>query len=355
MSFKRLTRCLCCDSDRLRTFFSLGDQPLVNNLSKDNDGQKYELAVNVCLNCGHNQLTIAVNPEILFSNYLYLSGASQQHRDYFKKFASKCSGKSVLDIGCNDGSLLECFEMWDKFGVEPARNLKEICDGKGIKIYNDFFPTNIDRTFDVITAFNVFAHNSDPYSFLYECIKLLSDEGTIYIQVSQKDMIRNGEFDTIYHEHISYFTINSMSVLCNRLGVVLDNVDIVPMHGVSYLFEIRKKSGMLLEREKFAEKAFAKKKDFKNPGPVVGYGASAKGIVAMNFIGILPEYVVDDNELKQDMVIPGVGCSILPSTKLSQDERDLNIIIFAWNMYDEIMAKIKQLRPGKNDTFLRLF
>lgn len=350
-----MNKCLCCDGDFLHPFINLGFQPIANNYPDvSGSDETFPLTVNVCLDCGHSQLGIAIDPELLFKNYSYLSGVSQQNREYFKKFRFRCHGQSILDIGCNDGSLLEHFEGWVRYGVEPAINLTNMLKEKGICVITEFFPTPLSEKFDVITALNVFAHNSNPFEFLLGCKECLSDGGKLYIQTSQKDMLKNGEFDTIYHEHISFFTPNSMFVLCQRAGMILESIEEVDFQGNSYLFTIRKE--VLFEHKSFKSKAEQVKEDLLRviKHPLVAYTVPAKGVVLLNYCGITPEYAVEDNTLKQGKFIPGLDCPIHPSRVLMDDTRDLTILILAWNMYDEIKKKIQAVR-GKRDRLIRVF
>ncbi len=236
---KELKECLVCGGG-ITPFFNMGKQPLVNNLksSPQEEDSIFPLLVNECQSCSHKQLSISVDRELMFSNYLYQTGHSKSHREFFMRFVDEIENKlgywsaSALDIGCNDGSLLEEFEYrnWDVLGIEPCKEFNQ-----NVPVIRDFFPTKIDKKFDVITAFNVFAHNDDPYTFLMEMAKLLKEDGRIYILTTP------ARLDNFYHEHISYFTPQSMMVLAQRCGVEVVSFKTVSMHGESYLFEIRNK------------------------------------------------------------------------------------------------------------------
>ncbi len=338
--FKKLDKCLVCKNDDLIEVKDLGLQPLANNL-KDADLDpdiSFPLVLNVCPKCTHKQLSIAVDPKILFYNYFYQTGTSESHLKFFHNFSRCVKGKSILDIGCNDGSLLSKFEEfgWDVMGVEPSQSFTYL---EGTNILRDFFPTKepINRTFDVITAFNVFAHNDDPCNFLLEMKKLLNKNGRIYILTTPSTL------DNIYHEHISYFTPRSMLTLADKCKLQMRSFVESPMHGRSYLFELSEPLENNTPHKDLLMSLYQ---------PVVGYGASAGGTVLLNYFGFKPEYVVDDNHLKQAKYIPGVNVPIYSSQKLFNDPRDLTIIILAHNLYDEIVAKIKRLRPNANDKFV---
>lgn len=347
--YKKITKCLVCENNDLYEVIDLGFQPLVNNLkySTDEIEMKGKIVVNECYNCSHRQLSIAIDQKLLFSEYLYQTGTSQTHLDFFKNFADrigvpKCWNR-ILDIGCNDGSMLKFFKDlgWQAYGVEPATRLAAEAVTKGLHITCDFFPTThaFNEKFHCITAFNVFAHNDDPKEFLKSMVDLLHDNGAIYILTTPAAL------DNYYHEHISYFTPKSMAYLADECDLDLERVEKVSMHGGSHLFKLVKQ-----KQEPMPNPVLKDLGIFHNP--VVGYGAAAGGIVLLNYLNLHPEYVIDDNELKQGKFIPGVNVPIFSNEKLFNDERDLTIIILAHHLAAEIMEKIKSHRNNKNDTFI---
>lgn len=384
INYAQLTSCLCCGETNLHTFCDLGLQPLANNL-KDNIREAdtlFPLQVNVCKSCWHSQLSIAVDREVLYKHYLYVSGTSQTLLKEFDNVVSLISEENpskgrVLDIACNDGSFLRSFKNngWEPNGIDPAENIVEKAP-KDLNIIADFFPSKkIEGKFDVITCFNVLAHVPNPLEFLTECASILTESGTIYVQTSQKDIIAKGEFDTIYHEHHSFFTINSMRVLAERAGLFLDDVEYRPVHGTSYLFKIKKipvKSNAqnLLTTESFLytikayedfdrlvqeKKQNLLKRIDKSTKKVVGYGAAAKGVVMTNYYGIKHEYLVDENPLKIGKVIGGVNIPIISTEDFVRDTEDLLVVVYAWNFYDEISSKIRKLRPNNNDDIIKSY
>jgi SAM-dependent methyltransferase len=379
-SYEFMTKCLACNGTNLKLFCDLGVQPLANNLkkSKEEKEELFPLATNVCLDCWHSQLTIAVDRDMLYKNYLYVSGTTNTLVQEFDKVASiidkenKCESKKVLDIACNDGSFLKAFKKynWEVAGIDPAQNIVEMTD-KELNILCDYFPSNnIKDKFAAITCFNVVAHIPNPIEFVKSCGNILEDEGTLYIQTSQKNMVTNGEFDTIYHEHHSFFTINSMQKLCENAGLWLHDVEYRPVHGISYLFKIKKypPTNNAVENKKAEESLLYKEHTYdlfrirvennkksllekitKSNKKVVGYGVAAKGVVRTNYFGLHHDYIVDENPLKIGMVIGGVNIPIVSQSYLAQDNEDLLIVVYAWNFIDEIANKIKRLRPNCND------
>jgi len=401
--YKELKNCLCCGESYLQSILDLGNQPLANNFhSNTKKITKYPLKLNVCKECWHCQLSIAVNPELMFTDYKYVSGTTNTLKEYFRWFANyvmteNCDTLAVLDIGCNDGSQLDEFKKHNvrtTIGIEPSKNLKDLASGKGHYICNQYFDKNFkfnfsfgpkdeDVLFDCIIAQNVFAHNSNPLEFLEKCARYLHPHiGTLYIQVSQVDMIKNNEFDTIYHEHISFFNINSMNTLIGRTKTLyLADVIKTPIHGNSYIFVIKKRpinvyridNLIYLERAdglyniqtyiKYAENVQFIKDTLKSMiinysgHRLVGYGAAAKGMVALNYFDIDLDYIIDDNPLKHGLYTPGSNIRIYSINKLEQEESESIIIIpLAWNFFDEIKMRIQDVRPTNAlDKYIKYF
>ena len=170
--------CLACGGKDLRTILDLGNQPLANNYHANIEQEEFSLKLNLCTTCYHLQLSYIVNPDLMFKNYLYVSGTSQTLKDYFEFFAHKTleynnTAKTVLDIACNDGTQLDFYKKLglETFGIDPAKNLHETAVSKGHTIVCDYFNTTTvpcfeGRTFDIITAQNVFAHTKYTVDFL---------------------------------------------------------------------------------------------------------------------------------------------------------------------------------------------
>lgn len=371
-----MTSCLACGGNNLKLFCDLGKQPLANDLkvSLEQDEELYPLAVNVCQDCYHSQLTVSVDKDLLYKHYLYVSGTTKTLSDEFDAVANIIRNenpngeKRILDIACNDGTFLKAFRKygWSLNGIDPAENITQAIKDADLNIICDYFPSKkIKEKYDVITCFNVVAHIPNPYEFLLSCREILSDDGTLYIQTSQKDMIVNGEFDTIYHEHHSFFTIKSMNTLLTRAGLQLVDVEYRPVHGKSYLFKIKKSRiyDKLLEEDvlydiqtyaSFNERVEQNKQILlsaisNSDKTVVGYGCAAKGVVRTNYFGIKHKYIVDENPLKIGKVVGGVNIPVVSPEDFANDSEPLLIIVYAWNFFDEIQEKIRKLRPNMND------
>jgi 2-polyprenyl-3-methyl-5-hydroxy-6-metoxy-1,4-benzoquinol methylase len=386
---KKINNCLCCDSSNLVEHLNFGTQPLANSYhNSETVLDQFELKTNLCLNCFHLQLSISVDPDLLFKNYLYVSGTSHTLREYFKWFSyfvdefnfesEKCN---VLDIACNDGTQLNYFKAlgYNTYGIDPAKNLFEL-SSVNHEIYcgylDDEISYNWSNKFKFIIAQNVFAHTSDPLGFLNLSYNMLSTNGYLFIQTSQSDMILNGEFDTIYHEHISFFNSYSMFCLVNRTN--FNFVDIIksPIHGSSYIFVLKKseKKYQLAPRtENFIN--YEKWKGLQNSNTyfnhaktsiniieeftkeiekykllgfkVIGYGAAAKGNTLLNAANVSLDVIIDDNELKWNLLCPGHNTKIISPNDINQFYgKDILFIPLAWNFYAEIIQKISKHIPN---------
>ena len=388
----QLTRCLACDGSDIDSCLDLGHQPLANDFKKtaDEKQEEYPLAVNLCKTCFHLQLTHAVNPELMFTNYLYMSGVSSvysEHLSWFAKYAAEYyngPAKNALDIGCNDGTQLDAFKLlgMDTFGIDPALNIYPISSGKGHDVFCGYFEDyDTDRKFDIINAANVFAHNRTPFEFLTKCATLMHDDSLLFVQTSQAEMVKNGEFDTIYHEHISFYNSSSMMALSSRVGLPLVDIDKAPMHGTSYVFIFSKtrpmsdrlKETLAKEKDqgltkidtytKWADQCVKTTKELARTlsdvdGLVVGYGAAAKGNTLINFSKIKLDVIVDDSPLKQNTFAPGSSIPVVSSEYIKNIPLDKPVwfVPLAWNLFDEIHEKIVKVRGIQpNDHFVRYF
>jgi 2-polyprenyl-3-methyl-5-hydroxy-6-metoxy-1,4-benzoquinol methylase len=388
--YHKQEKCLCCDSSNLELLLDLNKQPLANSYHNNKTPlPEYPLGVNLCKNCYHIQLTHIVNPDLLFKDYLYVSGTSQTMRDHFEwfsKFVMEYSDpKSVLDIACNDGSQLDCFKSKgvETFGIDPAENLYSL-SSKNHNVICDYFNGNsYDRKFDVIIAQNVFAHNEKHKKFLDDCSNIMHDDSYLFIQTSQAELIQNNQFDTVYHEHISFFNSNSMNELAKRTDLNLIDIIKTSIHGISYLFVFSKKNinkhlvENLIDVERLrgllSDKLYTEYKqnvksvviDFKNAiqeykdkgFKIVGYGAAAKGMTFLNFADVVLDVIIDDNPLKQNLYTPGTNILIKSANyiKTYGDKDKILYVPLAWNFYSEIRERILKVRNNKNDLFLKYF
>jgi 2-polyprenyl-3-methyl-5-hydroxy-6-metoxy-1,4-benzoquinol methylase len=386
--YTSIKECICCKNKNLNCILDLGYQPLANDFHKNNiNSDKYPLKLMNCNNCFHSQLSHAVNPEILFKAYKYVSGTSETGHFFFQKNAefihtlNNCISGKILDIACNDGTQLDYFKNlgWETYGVDPAENLCPIAEEKGHKVICRFWDDICVKQLpimDVITAQNVFAHTATASdSFLINCKSIMNKNSSLYIQTSQRDMIVNGEFDTIYHEHISFFNTKSMKKLVERCGLVLNRVLENEIHGRSYIFEIKleknnqynvdeimnveEKVGLYspIIYEKFnlnADRCVNKLRytieKYRKTHKCIGFGAAAKGQTVICYGNIDLEYIIDENLLKIGHLSPKLDIPIVDIEHFINDNSTdkFLIVILAWNFSKEIIQKIENIKGGKN-------
>ena len=387
------TECRCCGTNDLFTYIELGNQPLANSYHK-NDIQLNEipLSVNVCKKCFNSQLSVVVDPEVMFKHYLYVSGTTKTFREHCKTLARQTidivgiKTPNVLDIACNDGTLLAEFKTLgaNVYGVDPAENIRDISKIKGFDVCVDFWNEYSSKffgiEFDIITGTNVFAHVDDVSGFLELAKSVVSPDGRIVIEFPYcSDMIKNNEFDTVYHEHVSYFLVNSIKALTDSVGLVITNIIQSKIHGGSIRFYISK-SGMetddvslLISKEKenglmdintyinFQESIDKNKIDLETvvdeykskDYEVICYGASAKGNTMLNYFKLDVQKTIDDNPLKVGYLTPGQNLEIVNSEYINTASDNLLIILTAWNFSDEIIQRVNEKkRDGQNIKFV---
>ena len=373
--------CRSCGSTKLKRVVSLGYQPLANSLlnKKDQKKELYPLEVNYCEKCHNCQLSVAVDPKKMFSNYLYTSSTSKIFRDHFVNAAKKYvkdfklnSKKSfIIDIGSNDGVGLKPFKdlkFKNLLGIEPAKNLAKAANKNKIKTINTFLDEKcvkkIKKKADLIMASNVFAH-SDKLKEMTKCmLKLIKKDGVIVIEIQYLvNTLKDLTFDNIYHEHYNYWSLTSLVNFFNQFKTKIFKAEKINTHGGSlriYVSPGKKKidesvKKILNEEEKFGIKKydtylnFSKKvyeirnnvrkninKIINKNQNIVGYGSPAKATTALNFFGISKEidFVIEDNVLKQGKFIPGVNIEIKSKNKING--KIDNLLVLAWNFFDDI-------------------
>ena len=390
-----ITKCICCQHDTLNCILDLNYQPLANDFHDINyNCNNYPLKLMNCSTCRHCQLSHAVNPEILFKNYKYVSGTSATGHKFFKDnaliiqdFNNGKIGK-ILDIACNDGTQLDYFKDlgWETYGVDPAENLSPIAREKGHTIICRFWDDECTQQLpimDVITAQNVFAHTATASdSFLINCKKIMNENSTLYIQTSQRDMIINGEFDTTYHEHISFFNTKSMKILVERCGLELNRVLEHEIHGRSYIFEIKLARNeysniekiMKMEQHSGLYSQFIYEKfnldanrsvsnlsltidKYRKTYKCIGFGAAAKGQTVVCYGNIDLDYIIDENPLKIGTFSPKLDIPIVDLQHFIDDNSSdkFLIVVLAWNFSKEIIEKVNKVKGNKNVVFIEKY
>lgn len=392
MSSVELDTCVCCGSKNLVKLLDFNTQPLANNLNQHTE--PFPLGVNLCQDCWHMQLPVSVDPELLFSEYLYVSGTSDTLKEYFDWFARFVKeyypeSTSVMEIACNDGSQLNAFQKinYRTYGVDPARNLHHLSSDNH-EVICDFFTAESGSklsadTFDVIVAQNVVAHTPTPKQLIEDVAKFMHNDSLFFIQTSQANMVLNNEFDTVYHEHISFFSLSSMIKLAGRAGLYVIDMIKTPIHGTSFLFVLSKKpknqykvaNALSLENYqglhtletylKYAERCNRIQRNvksvlehFRTDGYLlIGYGAAAKGMTLLNLIDTKLDFIIDDNPLKHGKLAPGNLSPIVSVDRLKELSTTDKVVFIplAWNFFTEIKKKIKDIRDVESDQFVRYF
>lgn len=371
----------------------LKDTALANEfvkLSFDTKQEVFPLGLWKCEKCCHVQLPIVVDPNRLFSNYVYVAGTSPVFVKHFEEYSNTCTDLSkltvndlVIDIGSNDGTLLRFFKNHGAkiLGIDPAIDISKRANEEGIETINSFFTYSLSETIKnqygkarLITANNVFAHADDLSDILSGVENLLTDDGIFVFEVSYLvDVIINNLFDTIYHEHLSYHHLyplidfierhhlhvfdthrvnthgGSIRVYCKRqpiptssslrqlldqeyeLGLCL-NSD--PLNGYDAIAGLNHKINKLSQDLK--SYLLQEKIDGSS---IAGFGAPAKATTLMYQFGFdkgLIDFIVDDSPLKQGLYSPGLHIPVVPSSWLYEKKPDL-VVILAWNFAESII------------------
>lgn len=387
---EELKKCRICNSEKLKTFLDLGNQPLANtflpkkNLKKKEP--KYPLKVQFCEQCNLCQLSHVVSPENLFKNYVYFSSGMPQLPKHFQDYAEDIlnrfitsNSNLVLEIGSNDGILLKYFK--DKglniLGVDPAENIARVANKKGVKTISDFFgyklALRIKKDYGkakVIIGNNVVAHINDHHDLLSAVKHLLSKDGVFVLEAPYLiDMFENLTFDTIYHEHLSYLAIRPLKKLFEQFDMEIFDVQLFPVQGQSIrVFAgnksqhrvlpsvkkfIYKERELKLDRFKtyktLAQNIEVSKREtlellkkLKSKGAIIaGYGAPAKGNTLLNYYKIgteILDYTTEALPSKIGLYTPGTHIPVIDINKARLNPPNYYLLL-AWNYKTAIMEK----------------
>jgi SAM-dependent methyltransferase len=390
-----MLRCRSCGGKELSTFLSLGDMPLSDGLLEPEDLQqtepRYPLDVAFCSSCALVQILETVPPEKLFGpDYPYFSSFTDALLEHSEaNVVARAEERRldraslVVELASNDGYLLQFYRARGipVLGIDPAPGPVAAARAKGIETLQTFFGLELARQLaaegrraDVIHANNVLAHVADTNGFVAGIGTLLKDDGVAVIEAPYvKDLIDRGEFDTIYHEHLCYFSVTALSSLFKRHGLSLNRVEPLAIHGGSLRLFVGKREqadgsvGEYLRAERAAGvdrlkyySDFSSRVEWirgalvtllerlrKNEGArIAGYGAAAKGTILLNFAGIgreMLEFVADRNVHKQGRYVPGVRLPIVPPARILESQPDY-LLILPWNFRDEIMRQQSEYR-----------
>ncbi|MBI1910237.1 MAG: class I SAM-dependent methyltransferase [Deltaproteobacteria bacterium] len=382
--------CRICDSTELELAIDLGLQPWCQNfLKKEEVGKEcfYPLRLIFCHHCHTPQLDHTVPKETMFCGYDYLSGITRTLSDHFSSVASEVNKlffqskkeKAALDIGSNDGTQLKHYKAlgFKVLGVEPSQKIAKLANEIGIETVNRFFnqetALELNRKFDVINAAGVFFHLEELHSATEGIRHLLKEDGIFVVQfLYMKNIVENGAFDQIYHEHLLYYNLENLGVLLHRHGLALFDAYFSSIHGgsiiafvghngkrpVSERLEILQKAehasgankldtyvqlGQRMTQMKAENIAYLKQKK-KQGKRIYGFGAPAKGNTLLNYFGIGTQYIdflVEKNKLRKGLYSPGSHIPIILEDEVTT-QPDIYYVL-AWNFKKEILANNKHL------------
>ncbi len=385
--------CRSCGRASCETILDLGRTPLANALLADTQLElpepTYPLRLVFCPGCALVQIDETVPPGQLFSDYPYFSSFSDTMVAHAKALAERTIAERklnhqhlVVEPASNDGYLLQHYAAAgvNVLGVEPAINIAAVARNKGIDTVNDFFSLDLaerlragGRTADVIHTHNVLAHVADLNGFVAAVATLLADDGLYLLEAPYvRDMIDHVEFDTIYHEHLCYFSLTALSHLFERHGLTPTHAERVPIHGGTLQVHAQHHGvpddtvAQLLDEEQtlgldrpgyyanFAERTAQLREalrsqvaELKRAGQTIAaYGASAKGSTLLNYFGLGRgeiDYVVDRSPHKQGKLTPGTHLPIEDPAVLVERMPDA-VLLLTWNFADEILAQQAEYR-----------
>lgn len=393
----KVKHCRICKSAKIKTFLDLGPLPLPNGFLTSNQlntkEQLYPLTVGVCTNCWLMQLTDVIDPELMFRNYVYIPSATKTRLTNFSEIVSEMTtllpasdGLLAIDIGSNDGSLLLEFKKRNvrTLGIDLAENLARIAELKGIKTLNQSFDTktatNIHKRYGsahYITATNVVAHIHNLHDF-FDAVSLLLDSTGIFCCEFPYalDLLNKYLFDTIYQEHLSYFTVTPLYKIIREHKLKVIEIKKTPIDGGALRIFLTKENTPYLEDKKGLQelldlekteklnsfttyKNFAKhigklrmeirktlKKLKSKHKTIAGYAAAARGNILMSYCGIGKreiDFVVDSTPYKQGLYTPGHQLPIFPEEEILKKKPNY-VFILAWNFAEEIIEKQQEYR-----------
>jgi SAM-dependent methyltransferase len=391
-NYKKINDCRLCNSKKIKLIHSFGLIPLGNDLQtsslKSLKCKKYPLILMNCQECNHFQLSISVNPKILYArNYTYLTGITKTFKKHFSDYSQwiikKCKLKknsSILDIGSNDGTCLSFFKKKNMkiLGIDPARKPCAIANDRGIETLNNFFNKKTANKikkefgkFDLITSHNVLAHTINIKEIFFSVFKILKQDAFFCFEIGYfKEVVEKNLFDTIYHEHLDYHHANPLVKILENIGFSIVDISTNNIQGGTLRLLLQKKSKKIKTKKitKFLkdEKRFLKKinikkklqdfnkilfrlnfeiiKEVKSKKTIYAYGSPTKASLLL-IISRLNKTVIknsfEDNVLKCNKYIPGSDIKVISAKKIILKSNSV-IIILAWNFAKEIIKKLKK-------------
>lgn len=399
-NYQVITICRICKSSKLQSIIHLGDQPLANSLLEDKDEKEIFVPLELlrCDTCTTIQLSVNVNPELMFKEYYWVTGTSNtafSHLENLTKFLQAKNTKEkprLLEVGCNDGSLLKLLKknaFGELIGVDPAKNIINSIDPNGLQLFAEFFDLAFAKEFiknhelvDFVIARNVFSHVPDVVQSLEAVSTLLNKDGIFVMEFHEATRIVNEfHYDSIYHEHTFYHSIRSISEAALRAGLHPFDIDTSPISGGSYIMyfdrKIRDKSKKLINYEELEKNSgvltYDKWKYFADNSranieairsyllanqskKICGFGASARSSTLMNAVGKDFKSLVgiaDNNSIKHEKLSPGLHLLIDEPNKLISKSIEI-IILFPFNFEKEILNYLDEEAHWTGEVFIPL-
>lgn len=380
-------KCRSCESASVQSIIPLGMMPLANELLstiKDKTQRRYNLEVMLCSNCGLPQLRDLVDPNELFTDYVYFSSNSVTMLNSAKELVDSIvpnlkENAFVVEIASNDGYLLKNYVNYgiNALGIDPAENIAYFANKIGVPTQCAFFNFELanqlsaeGRQADIIHANNVMAHVPEINDFAAGISRLLKEDGRAIIEVPYfLNLVQNLEFDTIYHEHVYYFTVKSLRKLFTQHGLVMVDIQKLEIHGGSLriyvghdhvytetakvntmltiedgynLYDLKTFKSFMFQINELKNKLVSKLIALKSSGyKIAAYGASAKGTTLLNYFNIdnaLLDFVVDKSTVKIGKYTPGTYLKIYAPSALIDKKVDYALLL-AWNFAKEIMIE----------------
>ncbi len=392
--YKKRKRCAVCNSNKIRKIIEFGEVPLAGYFPKESELSNisaYELNLNFCPNCGLVQTDSVINPDVLFKDYRYISSIGLQN--HFNNVAQilnnkyNIKNKKILELGCNDGVLLEPMTKLgaDCTGIDPAENIVKLAKDKGLNVICDYFnyknakKYKFNSKFDIIIANNTFAHIINIRSVLKGVEYSLIQGGYFVFEVHYlKKLMEDIQWDNIYHEHIYYYSLTALDNFARMFGMQVVDFEEIPIHSGSIRITMQKrdiyklfsipnfdKVQLEIKKEKeiglsdvdyfldFKNRMMKQIKDFRDvlssikvDSQVIGYGASGRANMFCNIIKLTSKdikFIIDESPERYNRYIANTNIPIFPKEKLEEVNKEIYIVIMAWNYQDVIIEKLKKM------------
>ena len=372
--------CRCCGSGMMLSYLNLGKQPYANTLQPIGAplAEGAELRLFACQRCQLSQLSHVAKRDTLYESYAYRSGVSAGWRSHCAALAAEYggAGKLTLDIASNDGTLVQAMQKTGAtaVGVEPSLSFADCVYPRITRYWGTEAAKDRPAQFDTITAQNVLGHVHDVHDFMAGIALALAPNGVAVVEVPYVcDMLRALSFDTVYHEHLSVWSVTALRELCNAHKLTLSDVQPLALHGGSIRAVITRGADvkpsvvtyLALERRdlnksaylKFSERVSARihdlSKTLQELGPYIGFGAAAKTTVMLHCLDVraYPQVVFDDNMHKHGFEIAGTRVPIVHADLHYFSEEKRPLVIWSWNWADQIIASLRQ-RGYTGDIFV---